>query len=139
MARGATGESASSITKFIARGANVNCIDNFGPSPLIIADENWRLGCARAALAAEIDLFQRAIHGNTALHLACGLNADVDLVELLLEAGMHVEITGSHGWKPIHLAAVYSKQEIVETFVQFYGANMDSRATNGKTGLHLCA
>jgi cytohesin len=78
--------------------------------------------------------------GDTALHAACRKSRR-DVVEVLLNAGLHVETVGKWKMRPLHSAACTLTGEprpVVNLLIQ-RGANLNSRGFEGRTALHETA
>ena len=103
-------------------GARVDSTSKHGLTPLIIACENGRRGCAHLLVKATAAI-DKAEHLNaaTALHGAC-LNGAVECVELLLQARALLNVVDTDGATPLILAAHHGHIECVKLLV---GAGAD--------------
>ncbi|HBY05344.1 MAG: hypothetical protein UV38_C0003G0181 [candidate division TM6 bacterium GW2011_GWE2_42_60] len=85
----------------------------------------------------EIDINQRNSSGNSALYSAVQNNNTI-AVELLLEAGVEVDLVNAELSTPLQRAALVGNYEIVELLLRY---NADPNKTNkiGNTALHCAA
>ena len=79
-------------------------------------------------------------YDDTALHAACRKSRR-DVVEVLLNAGLHVETVGRWKMRPLHSAAptVTGEPRPVVNLLLQRGANINSRGFEGRTALHETA
>jgi ankyrin repeat protein len=101
---------------------------------------------ADAARRGDLDAVRRLVetgadvntpHGDgmTALHWAAE-NGDVEIVEVLIYAGAHLEaVTRNGGYTPLHLASAVGRLETMEALLQA-GADVSRGTTTGVTALH---
>ncbi|XP_054716717.1 caskin-2-like [Uloborus diversus] len=73
--------------------------------------------------------------GMSGLHQAA-LMCSVPIIQLLLDAGAHVDIKDNKGMRPLHYAAWQGKPEPVALLLQ-YNASVNEQANKGETPLHL--
>ena len=81
------------------------------------------------------DLDAAGEHGETACHIACA-NGYVEVLEFLLDNGALVHIGDKDDWQPIHAAACWGHDKIVEVLVK-HGADLEARTKDGETPYDL--
>ena len=74
------------------------------------------------------------VDGQTALHIAT-LEADVDIVTLLIEHGANVNAETKNRSRPLHFAAFSNNMEIVDLLIA-HGADIAARCQGGSSALH---
>ncbi|XP_062916405.1 relA-associated inhibitor isoform X1 [Mobula hypostoma] len=101
-----------------------------------------------AALLGELDVVQRIVHeiddpsqsndeGITALHNAvCGGHYNV--VEFLVNFGVNVNVSDSHGWTPLHCAASCNDLSICTLLVRKGAAIFSMTLNDGATAADKC-
>ena len=72
--------------------------------------------------------------GQTALHIAT-LEADVDIVTLLIEHGANVNAETKNRSRPLHFAAFSNNMDIIDLLIA-HGADLAARCQGGSTALH---
>lgn len=81
---------------------------------------------------AEVDVNKRNSKGQAPLHLAVKENCVAE-VERLLSLGADVQLTGEHGWTPLHVAANYNRGDShYETIKLLLENGADVNASNCK-------
>ncbi|XP_024021150.1 E3 ubiquitin-protein ligase KEG [Morus notabilis] len=80
---------------------------------------------------------QDAQHGRTALHTAAMAN-DVELVKIILEAGVDVNIRNEHNTIPLHVALARGAKSCVRLLLS-YGANYNFQDDEGDNAFHFAA
>lgn len=92
----------------------------------------------RILLAAGADpTAQDAQHGRTALHTAAMAN-DVELVKIILEAGVDVNIRNEHNTIPLHVALARGAKSCVGLLLSS-GANYNLQDDEGDNAFHIAA
>ncbi|WP_096607842.1 protein kinase domain-containing protein [Calothrix sp. NIES-2100] len=81
----------------IAQGANVNSRNNYGNTPLHLAED---IDVVKLLIAKGADVNSNNNDGNTPLHLA----EDIDVIKLLIAKGADVNSRNNDGNTPLHLA-----------------------------------
>jgi len=104
-------DSVETLRFVVERGANVNCTDPHGQSPIYFC-KNWKV--ARLMIDAGIDIGHRDQNGWTPLHKAAR-KRDSAVTSLLLQAGADPNVTNDAGDTPVDLAekGTYGEQETV--------------------------
>lgn len=72
--------------------------------------------------------------GQPPLHVAVQ-EQQIEIAEMLLEAGASIEQTGYHGWRCIHIAASLGNLEVVEWCLQ-RGADVNTQTSTGQQAIH---
>jgi ankyrin repeat protein len=95
---------------------------------------------AQFLISREIDPAAKDRFGDTALHAACRKSRR-DVVEVLLNAGLHVETKGRWNMPPLHSAASTTEGDARPTvnLLLQRGAKINSRGFQGHTALHEAA
>ncbi|KAJ9179541.1 hypothetical protein P3X46_011317 [Hevea brasiliensis] len=92
----------------------------------------------RILLAAGADpMAQDAQHGQTALHTAAMAN-DVELVKIILEAGVDVNIRNMHNTIPLHVALARGAKSCVGLLLSA-GASCNLQDDEGNNAFHIAA
>ncbi len=128
--------SLASVDRLLASQAAYGHANARGATPLI-----WALGDAakvRALLAAGADPNAKTREGRTALHVAAGQPALVDVAKMLLDKGADVKALDVAGLTPLHLAATAGSAPMVSLLLAA-GAPVNARAANGATPLIAAA
>ena len=126
--------------KAVAALAGAAFLVAWAPSESPVADAAMRgdRGAVRSLLAGGADVNAAQGDGMTALHWAAE-RGDVDMADMLLQAGATVEATTRIGqYTPLHLAARAGGAAMVERLVAA-GAAVGAATSNGATTLHLAA
>lgn len=115
-------------------GADLNCTDKFGRSPLHWACFNGDLDMVTYLLNAGADIRMRDNDGYTPLHKAVW-KGRLDCVRYLLERGADPTMNSNKGFTPLHLA-VQANDLHCTLHLLDYGADINSRDNEGFTLLH---
>ncbi|UCG60843.1 MAG: ankyrin repeat domain-containing protein [Candidatus Zixiibacteriota bacterium] len=103
---------ANAATLLIELGADVNEAPNrHGHTPLFAAIWNNRVDVVRLLIEKGVDLRYQTPQEGTAMHLAAG-RGHQDVCQVLLDAGIEVDIPDSHGGTPL-LYAMWGQPEMV--------------------------
>jgi len=79
-----------------------------------------------------------AFMGWTSLHVACGFNTKLELVDYLILSGADVNKADNNGRRPIHMVAKGSKNEIVLRLLEA-GCDVNVQNCSGMTAAHFAA
>jgi ankyrin repeat protein len=82
----------------------------------------------------DVDL-RNKLTGVTSLHMAATVN-NVDMIEVLLEAGAEIDAKTKEGLTPLHLATGTNRVEAVKLLLE-KGANIEAKDNRGNTPLHM--
>lgn len=93
-------------SKLTSSHIDVNCTDDSGSSPLILAALNGHKDIVYSLLQYSANLHDTDKQGNTALHFAAWQNRS-EIVELLLVNGAIADQTNNAGNTPLHYACQY--------------------------------
>src|SRR5215510_8290940 len=131
---------APMVKLLLAHGAKVDAVDSKGGTPLIAAalasDIGGGADVLEILLAAGADP-RRADTGNqmTALHYA-GAKGRIEVAEILLNAGVDINIRDGQGSTALHHAAGDGKLAMVQ-FLVAHGADVNIANKTGETPLQL--
>ena len=118
------------IKQMIASGANINCSDEWGRTPLFNAAAYGHSDCVKLLLESGADIAA----SDSVLAMAAG-SGNPECVRILIEAGADVNLTtGSDKWTPLHFAAFNGHCECVKLLIA-KGAKINSRDIDGETPL----
>ncbi|XP_071176683.1 protein phosphatase 1 regulatory subunit 16A-like isoform X7 [Mytilus edulis] len=81
-------------------------------------------------------LDERGTDGATLLHIAAA-NGYMQVAEFLLDHHVSVDKRDSDSYQPIHAAAFWCQQDVLELLVK-NGADIDAKTRNGETPFDLC-
>ena len=130
----------SCVTSLLRAGADANCVDDDGRTPLILLVEK-----AGATPVIVRELLKAGANPNRvssasqqgALHAAARRGYQV-CVKMVLAAGGRVDVVDSGGHTPLMCAARGGHATIVRALLQD-GANVNATNFHGETALHLAA
>jgi ankyrin repeat protein len=89
-------------------------------------------------MMAACDAEKRDVDGRTALHLAAEMG-DLDVIGRLLHGKAKVSAKDKMGWRPLHVAVVYDREDAVKEFIGDNKKAANFRDCNGQMPLHLAA
>lgn len=110
------------VLHLLERGANAEAAMDNGSKPLYIAATQGQIQIAKLLLRAHAN--PKSLNSKTlktALDQAI-TNNHLEIVKLLLDAGLDINILSSDGNTPLYLAATYNRIRIVELLLE-YGAD----------------
>ncbi|VUC25001.1 unnamed protein product [Clonostachys rosea] len=140
------------VQELIDAGADVNCKDFVGLTPLMLASTNGWIDMMQLLLSAgrtrtgrgrsRCRINQRDMKGKTALHYAAKYGY-LGAVQLLLEEGADSSAHELFGWTPLHLAVLSGSkgadpaaiEAILQALLDAPGTDIDAQANNGYTPL----
>jgi ankyrin repeat protein len=130
------------MRSLISRGAQVNCSNSFGYTPLLLAlsrdgdDQSVAVVSALCEAGADVNLTSDVFYGDTPLHFACMLKSS-KYARILLANHANVNARNHAGYTPLHAAALRGNLEIVKLLC-LNGADVNATETYcGYTTLHL--
>lgn len=121
----------SAATTLLAFGANPNALDNLGQAPL---DFVTSAEVSKLLLAARVNVNARdSKYHRTALHQLCKRAGTVEVVDLLVQAGIDVDVRDADDETPL-LNAIFSgltlaARRLIELGANINAANRSSRDT----------
>lgn len=135
------------VNRLLAAGADPNCFNSFGYSPLLEACHRGFGSIVNTLVAAgaRIDYVPSEEASASSpfvaapAHCALGESARcgfVVIVKALLEAGADRDQRNSLGWTPLHEAAFYNRSEVVRALLTA-GASASIRTRSGALPYHL--
>jgi ankyrin repeat protein len=131
----------------LAKGANVNAVDQDRMTPLhLVAKNDYKenaksmLATAKLLLASNADV--NAVDfpfGDTPLHKAAGGKGNCEeMVKLLLANKSDVNAMNGSGWTPLHVAASEDRTGVADLLLA-HGADINAKTYSGETPLHWAA
>ena len=128
------------VRMLVSAGADVNCSNTAGSTPLHIACSCWGSEETVAiflAAGAEVNVKDRSLE--TPLHCAAE-SQRTGVVKLLLEAGAEVNAVRDDGETPLHCACTEESNEDLVSLLLAAGADVNAKDTHlGRQALHLAA
>lgn len=155
------------VTMLVKGGADVTAVNGDGDMPHDITEEEVTLQYLRnemmkrnispddldqirnqthdlllqdveAVLASEGDLDQPVGQcGETFLHVAIAERYN-DVVKLLLDNGASVTVQDGDGWQPVHVAAYWCNEEVLEMLAADLKVDLRAQTNDGETPYELC-
>ena len=130
----------------IDSGADVNCKDNGGFTPLHLAAIEGRLDMVRLLIASGADINAKDYWGNTALHHTASASQhffdrfydNLGVAKFIIVNGADINARDKNGFTPLHKAALYGIRGIAEVLIT-NGADVNASDNNGFTPLHAVA
>ncbi|XP_049824316.1 ankyrin repeat domain-containing protein 50 isoform X2 [Aethina tumida] len=119
-------------------GCCIDSMDSEGRTVLSVAAAQGCVEVVRQLLDRGLDELHRDNSGWTPLHYAA-FEGHHDVCEALLEAGARIDETDNEGKAPLALAAQGGHTNLVNLFIDKYGAPVNQRPHDGKTALRLAA
>ena len=133
---------ARHIYNLLLRGADANCVDSLGYSPLLLAlkahSSEYLLDTVRilCEFGANANYRSNVFYGDSPLHFAAALN-NYELIEQLYHFNADVHTRNHAGYTSLHVAA-QNGNEVSVAALFLCGADLDSKENYcGYTPLHL--
>ena len=107
---GGAGEDGNvdAVRSWVASGADINVVDEYGATPLMEASRYHRAECVAEMLRLGADARRVDNDGRTALHLVAGRGGDfgggAEVVRLLVAAGCDAAVRDNNGRTAVELA-----------------------------------
>jgi uncharacterized protein len=124
----------------VLRGANVNCTDVNGDTPLILCAISGAVEIASLLLHNSCDVSLRNTYGNSPLHICCrigGIERE-RLAILCISHGVVVDGGNSCEDCPLHIAAKYNQEHMVSILLEA-GACANAKNGHGDTALAIAS
>ena len=125
------------VTRLVARGADVNAVNQNGSTPLHWAAYRGHAAVVEFLIANGVGVETVNMDGDTALHWAAD-GGHVAVVEHLVAKGTDVNAVNKDGLTPLHQAAASGHAAVVE-FLVSNGADVNAVNKYGDTPLQLAA
>jgi ankyrin repeat protein len=122
------------VRLLLQHGASVTIEDSFGETPIYKVARNWSMLLLKLCLQNCGTELPKTSYGETLLHAAAAGN-QVEIVRVLLHAGVDANETSSCGWSALMFSA---SLEITRLLVS-HGADVTATSDSGLTALHLVA
>lgn len=127
------------VVKLLENGANVNCRDNDGQTPLHWAVDKEDRSMVQLLLANKADANAQDALKHGALHRAAALGL-AHITRALLERGADVNLKNNSGWTAVHVACYYYHKDILAALLSSsYGYDIELANKDGWTSLHAAA
>ncbi|MBA4107692.1 MAG: hypothetical protein C0485_18320 [Pirellula sp.] len=124
------------ITRLVAEGAQVDCLDSDGNSPLWVAVRFSKPESVKLLLAAHADANARGGMDWTPLHCLSFCKPDVETARLLIQHGADPNAVESrYGETPLHYAVSASQSPLLVKLLIDAGANVNAVALDRDTPL----
>ena len=120
--------------------ADINCQNEVGYSPLIVACENRKLNAVKLLLQYNVDMYIFNQRGASALHLICedGFN---DILEILIENKIDINIRSKcqFEYTPLMIACQQGHRETVKLLLQYNPDITILSPHNGSNAIQIAA
>ncbi|EGZ28321.1 hypothetical protein PHYSODRAFT_309222 [Phytophthora sojae] len=115
----------------------INLQNQFGNTPLHNAARTGSPGCVSHLLQAGSKHSIKNVNGSVALHHACySEKPNLEVVQLLVEAGSDVNALDEQGYSPLIVAAKKNQTEAID-FLRKHGADTTLKNSFGENALHF--
>lgn len=138
-----------SLSHFIKAGANLDAVDKFNNTALIIACMRWRVESydkvVKMLMKAGANLDLQSNDGMTALMVTVQYSAfasNIRVAQMLIDAGANLDVQTYTGRSALMIASEFSNRPSSETAVQMLidaGANLECCLQNGNTALMIAS
>ncbi len=139
--RAAERGSCSELEKLVARGIDINAVDQYGSTPLQYAVIHKKVDAVRWLVdhGADVNIAD-GVRGCTPLFGVAGAKGELaqEIALILLGNGAHVNAVNFYGCTPLHLSVRYGLQDKVKLLIE-HGADVSWPDKDGKTPLHIAA
>ena len=145
------------VQELLRNGAEVNSLSLSGETPLhrcvwstrnVNLTKDWRIKQCKVAqllISAGANISAKDTDGSQALHIACGIGANLDLVKILIASGASLEESNQLGvsllgcavtelWRNSSPVIMRKRVEIIEFLIE-KGAALNGRDNDGDTPL----
>lgn len=125
------------IVRFLVdKGANINCTDLSGCTPLLIAAQYGQTDVVAYLIKIQADTTILDKNRDSAMHWAA-YKGELEIVALLQYLGLAVGDPDSYGQTPLHLAALRGNYAVVEYLIMDCDVDISCVDNNQKTPLDL--
>ena len=126
---------ASEIRALVSAGADVNCVNEWGMTPLMLAAQyNHCLAVVKVLLTLGADLsIVEPKYKSTALHLAAANSKNPEIIQTLINAGADVEQKNYLGETPLIMAVSMNENTKISTHLIKLGADVLATDYQGHT------
>ncbi len=127
-------ESYKSLKRILKDGADPNCENGFGNSPLHVACFRESIESIKILLKHGAEINKEGMFRATPLHKLCSYarHITVDCVKILLDKGADCNIKDISGRIPLHYAVMWSNIGVVKLLVEA-GSFLDTKDNMGLT------
>lgn len=131
---GVLAKDSSLVLEAIKKGANIECADKEGQTPLMFAASKGPLKIARLLLEKGADIEAMNIDGLTPLMFAA-MGSRAQMTELLLEKGANVNETDNIGLTPLMHAIINSRRRSAMAIIRA-GADLNATTKEGRNAMY---
>ena len=127
---------SSEVDKLLIYGANINCTDMFGYTPLHWAAIKGRVEILTLLINRGASIDQKCLNYSfTALH--CSINENQNaVINALINGGANIMAKDKDGNTPLHFAAMMGNDAVVHKLLGL-GANINAADSQGITPIFL--
>ena len=127
------------IREMVQDGADVNCTNKFGMTPLMLACQyNSCIAVAKALIESGADLYAKEPrYKSTPFHLAALSSSNPRIIETLLNAGADIECRNYIGETPLLMAINGNPNAKLAVALITNGADVNARDYQGNSALIL--
>lgn len=138
-------DDTSIVRRLLDAGANINCEDAVGLTPLHLAIDLGWTEIIKMLIERGADIHARDDRGQTPLHKAVRLewrdiNGTFAVTKLLLEHGADLNAMDRHGYTPVHIAACGNRlpvsQKLLEVLLRA-GGNVHALSHSGNSPMDM--
>jgi len=127
---------SSEVDRLLIFGANINCTDIFGYTPLHWAAMKGRAEIAVLLISKGASLDQKCLNYSfTALHCAINENQNT-IINTLINSGANIMAKDKDGNTPLHFASMMGNDSVVHKLLS-KGANVNAMDNQGVTPIFL--
>ena len=108
----------------LGKGANIECKDVYGRTPLHKACKRGCLKVITLLLENGANIEAKDFNDWTPLHVA--IHGRLELIKFMLGKGANIEAKDFNNWTPLHMAIACSRLEVMELLVE-KGVNIESK------------
>jgi ankyrin repeat protein len=125
------------VRDLLDQGANVDCQNRYGYTPLLWAVQRGNLAKIHLLLEKGADVNSQDKGGCTPLHDA-SRSGRLDMARILWDNGADLNCQDEEGRTPLHVASRFGHLDMVRELLD-KGANANSQTTGGRTPLHVAS
>jgi ankyrin repeat protein len=129
-------DDTSGIVRILLQGANINCIDMFGYTPLHWSSLKGRVEILKLLIKMGASIDKKCLNYSfTPLHVAINENQNA-IVNILINEGADIMARDKDGNTPLHYASMLGNESVVQKLL-IKGANINAFDNQGVTPYYL--